>query len=957
VIVHAHLRLRDDHRLFRAAKGGDATAALALAEELLAVGQIEQLRNLIGGGGAILLPVTALEDAGFNAIPDAMADILARALDWPRSAGDIVQINRVGHTRARAFNRMVAPAAFEGKVRGGEPERRPFLRTSRPALNLDFSAMAQTRVLVEAEGMDDKAGGPPFGMSPALPAFHRATRIAESLFSGAEASVVLIDGERVWRCGGTLVDSMPAMGVRNVIDRGRLLWADEIDRGPDLDPEPIPFRAHFWAGAPVRLADGATIGVLTVRGRAPRPYDKGLAGRLQDLADGIADECERARAAETAAERDRELRAARKVMSAFVGSVPIESVMTDRDLRVLTATPRWLEGFGLTEAEAAGRTLHEIAPEAFAHFRSRFERCLAGEVVNDARVRVAAEGKRKWMSLEMTPWRDDNGEIAGVVSAAQDVTETVAAMRSLERTQQRLQLATEMANLQVYDVDYRRRTIVSAGKALFPVGEAKDKAVAQAVFAGDTRRFIDPRDRERVDEASRRFHESGAPYEVEYRVLRDGGEEFWIAEVMQPMRGDDGTTHRIIGAMQDVTARKLTERALIEAKEDAEAATRAKSAFLATMSHEIRTPLNGVLGMAQAMAAAPLEPAQRERLDVIRQSGETLLTVLNDVLDLSKIEAGRLELEAAEFDIGAVAQGAHAAFAAIAAQKGLAFELTVSRAASGVYRGDSTRVRQVLNNLISNALKFTEAGRVAVRVGRRAGALTLTVADSGIGMSDVQQAALFQKFAQADASTTRRFGGTGLGLAICRELAELMGGRIEVKSAAGAGSTFVAILPLPRGERPARAAAPPVAALARTQAMPAAGAGLRLLAAEDNPMNQLVLKALLAQIGVEPVMVNDGVDAVAAWESGDWDLILMDVQMPRMDGPTATRFIRERELVQRRRRTPIVALTANAMTHQVNEYLAAGMDGFVAKPIEVERLFAALEAALAMPASRAAGAA
>ncbi|HXQ13773.1 MAG TPA: ATP-binding protein [Caulobacteraceae bacterium] len=800
--------------------------------------------------------------------------------------------------------------------------------------------------------MDEEASSPPFGMSPALPAFHRATRIAEALFGEVEACVALVDGERVWRSGGSLVgaDIRPT-GVLYVIERGRGAWLADLEANPALmaGVDPDLHHARFWAGAPVRLADGTIIGVLTVMGAARRAYDKRMAERLQDLADSIGDECERARAAETAAQRGRELRTARKVMAAFVGSVPIQSVMTDRDLRVLTATPRWLEAFGLTEAQAVGRTLPEISPKAFVHFKDQFQRCLAGEVVRDPRVRVVGpDGKRRWMNLELTPWRDETGEIVGVVSAAQDVTETVTAMRSLERTQQRLQLATEMANLQVYDVDYQRRSIVTAGKALFPLGEAEDKGVAEAVFTGGTGRFLDPRDRDRVAAAGRRFMEAGTPYEMEYRVLRDSGEEFWIAEVMQAMRGDDGKIRRVIGAMQNITARKLAERALISAKEEAEAATLAKSAFLATMSHEIRTPLNGVLGMAQAMTTGPLAPAQRERLEVIRQSGETLLTVLNDVLDLSKIEAGRLELEEAEFDIGAVAAGAHAAFLVVAAQKGLALDLTVTRAAAGVYLGDATRVRQLLNNLISNALKFTETGRVGVTAGRRGGALTLTVVDTGIGMSPAQQAALFQKFAQADASTTRRFGGTGLGLAICRELAELMGGRIEAKSVQGQGSTFVATLPLARRERAARKTA------ARTQPKrPAQGdearAGLRLLAAEDNPVNQLVLKALLAQIGVEPVMVGDGVDAVAAWESGDWDLILMDVQMPRMDGPTATRFIRERELAQRRRRTPIVALTANAMTHQVNEYLAAGMDGFVAKPIEIDRLFAALDAALSTP--------
>jgi PAS domain S-box-containing protein len=792
--------------------------------------------------------------------------------------------------------------------------------------------------------MDVEASSPPFGMSPALPAFDRATRIAEALFGDAEASLVLIDGDLVWRSGGSLVGSdIPAVGVRSVMERGRSIWLDDRAPDPELDRGRTP--ARFWAGAPVRLADGRSLGVLTVMSAAPRAYDRTLAARLQDLADGVADECERARVAETAVQRDRELRAAREVMSAFVASVPIQSVMIDRNLRILTATPRWLEALGLTEAEAVGHTLPEVAGRAYEYFREHFERCLTGELVKAPRVRVDPGGKGQWLNLEMTPWRDASGEIAGVISAAQDVTETVIAMQSLERTQQRLQLATEMANLQVYDIDYKRRSIVSAGKMLFPLDEGEDKVLAEAVFSGKTGRFIDPRDRERVGEAARRFA-AGTGYDVEYRVLRAGGEEFWVAEVMQAIRDKHGKPQRVIGAMQNITARKLAEGALIQAKEDAEAATRAKSAFLATMSHEIRTPLNGVLGMAQALAAGPLTLQQREQLDVIRQSGETLLTVLNDVLDLSKIEAGRLELEAAEFDIGALAAGVQATFSAVAAEKSLAFELTVDPGAAGAYLGDATRVRQVLVNLVSNALKFTEAGRVSVSIGRRRGALTMTVVDTGIGMSQPQLDSLFEKFSQADASTTRRFGGTGLGLAICRELAEMMGGRVEAESAEGAGSTFIATLPLPRQARPARKAR-----AAKPQAeRPAHGAGVRMLAAEDNPMNQLVLKTLLAQIGVEPVLVGDGVDAVAAWESGEWDIILMDVQMPRMDGPTATRFIRERELAQRRRRTPIIALTANAMTHQVSEYLAAGMDGFVAKPIEIERLFAAVDAALSQPA-------
>jgi PAS domain S-box-containing protein len=793
--------------------------------------------------------------------------------------------------------------------------------------------------------MAEEASSPPFGMSPVLPAFHRATRLAEALFGGAEAWATLVDGERVWRSGGSFVGDSRAPWVRRVIETGKSLWLSET--GADAGPRPLfSGWVKFYAAAPIRAPSVGTLGALTVLSPAPRAYDKALAARLQDLADSIGDECERARTAEIAARRELELRAARKVMAAFVETVPVEALMTDRELRLLTATPRWLALFGLSEAQAVGRYLGDISPATFALFRPYFERCLAGEVIREDGMGLAkGDGERRWIDLELTPWRDETGAVAGVISAAHDVTASRELMRISQRTQERLQLATEMANIYVYDIDFARKTLESAGKALFPQDEAFKGVVHKAVFERDDTRFVDPRDHALVTEAIRRFSEEDAPYDIEYRLPRKPGETFWIAERMQKIKTASGETRRVIGAMQDITARKLDEQALIRARDDAEAANKAKSSFLAAMSHEIRTPLNGVLGMAQAMAAGPLDPGQRERLDVIRQSGETLLAVLNDVLDLSKIEAGKLELEEVSFDIGEAAGGVHAAFSAIAAQKGLGFELRIARAAEGRYRGDATRVRQVLSNLVSNALKFTERGHVVINVGRSAGALALSVTDTGIGVSPAQRASLFQKFEQADASTTRRFGGTGLGLAICRELVELMGGTIAVKSAEGRGSSFTAVLPLPREARRAAARAQPNTETRRPA--PDAGAPpLRVLAAEDNSVNQLVLKTLLSQIGIEPVIVGDGVDAVAAWESGHWDVILMDVQMPRMDGPTATRFIRAREAAQGRARTPIVALTANAMTHQVAEYLAAGMDGFVPKPIEVSRLFEALETAL-----------
>jgi PAS domain S-box-containing protein len=652
---------------------------------------------------------------------------------------------------------------------------------------------------------------------------------------------------------------------------------------------------------------------------------------------------------------------------ALIDTIPSPIYIKDSEARYIGCNQAYEEAFGVTRAEIVGKTVLAVPHIGDARRQQLYERDLEllrtkGHAFRADKT-AYADGEERDSLYWIHSFDLADGGVGGLVGVLVDISETKALERQAQEAERRLREIADSAPGVVYQLRVnpdgsRAYTFMTDGLQALR-GFSHEQALHD--YHGLWEQILDE-DKPGLDRVVREAVTTHRPMRHEFRIRMPDGTIKWLQSAAEASPASDGAV-MLNGYWVDVTQHREMEAELDKARVAADAANRAKSSFLAAMSHEIRTPMNGVLGMLELLSLTRLDSEQRANVEVIQESGRSLLRIINDILDFSKIEAGMLELRPEPTSIADVVRGVREIYSGTASAKDLQLTATVDPRISPAVMVDPLRLRQILNNFLSNAIKFTAEGSVAINielVDRKEGGDTVSfaVTDTGIGISEENQKKLFQPFAQAEGDTTHRFGGTGLGLVICRRIAELMGGTIEMESALGRGTTMTLRVALPITDPAlisARDEGRTLSAVVLEQRRPppdadtAVAEGTLVLIVDDHPTNRLLIKRQLGLLGYAAESAENGREAFERWKTGRLGLIITDCHMPEMDGYELTRAIRDAESGNGGRRIPIIACTANVLEGEAEACLACGMDGYLAKPVELPALLGLLDRWLPLP--------
>ncbi|MBX2914839.1 MAG: PAS domain S-box protein [Cyclobacteriaceae bacterium] len=621
----------------------------------------------------------------------------------------------------------------------------------------------------------------------------------------------------------------------------------------------------------------------------------------------------------------------RLLLRTIIDNIPENIYVKNLQSQKILANKAEYEYMGVkTESEILGKSDSELYPsESAALSIAEDKRVFAGEsIVNVETLNTRKDGSECWFLISKVPLRDENKKIIGLVGISIDITASKLAREELARKEKLYRLVSENSRdvVSLHKLDGTFEYISPACLDLhgYSPEEMIGRIGTDFMYADDAAQTLS-----KVGDLLVKMQNREAIEPMQFRIATKHRGLVWVENVIKPVYTNNELTG-FQSTVRDISARKLYEAALQEAKEKAENATKVKSQFLSMMSHEIRTPINGILGLTNLMISENPRADQLQRLNLLKFSGENLLTIINDVLDFSKAEAGKIVLETIPFDLHEVASNVTTVLALKADEKRITLRLSLDSKLPRYFTGDSVRLGQVLNNLVNNAIKFTEVGSVSLEIKsiqQRSHIHTIrfTVTDTGIGIPADKLNSIFESFTQANSDTTRKYGGTGLGLAITKNLVELMGGRIQVESKVGEGSVFSFEVVMPEAfMEPATAPSPT-----------ATSHSLRILLVDDNPVNQEVAAGFLKRWGHVVTLASNGLEAVEKIKTKKFDLVLMDLQMPTMDGYQATNTIRQLS-ENYFKNIPIVALTASASNEVLKRVTSHGMNGYLSKPFKPE---------------------